>query len=70
MLTVKTKELYDLTHTLAAPLLEKYEYPWEALKDIKQYTLELGKTLSAEEYDCPAEGIWVQDPPPLPPRLR
>ena len=59
MLTVKTKELYDLTHTLAADLLQKYEYPWEALKDIKQYTLELGKTLSADEYDCPAEGIWV-----------
>lgn len=59
MLTVKTKELYDLTHTQAAELLEKYEYPWQALKDIKEYTLELGKTLSADEYDSPMEGVWI-----------
>lgn len=59
MLTVKTKELYDLTHTQSAALLEKYEYPWQALKDIKDYTLMLGETLSEEEYDCPCEGVWI-----------
>ena len=59
MLTVKTSELYDLTPTLASELLLRYEYPWQALKDIKEYTLALGKTLSADEYDTVAEGVWV-----------
>ncbi len=59
MLTVKTLELYDLSHTVAAPLLFECEYPWEALSKIKDFILGIGKTLSAEEYDNPAEGIWI-----------
>ena len=59
MVTIKTTELYDLTHTLAAPLLAKYEYPWEALAGIKEFVIELGKTLSPEEYDSPAENVWI-----------
>ena len=27
-----TKELYDLSHTAAAPLLAGTTYPWEALR--------------------------------------
>ena len=27
----KISDLYDLSHTIAAPLLERFEYPWEAL---------------------------------------
>ena len=40
---LKTKELYDLTHTKAAVILENTEYPWEALGKIKDfdYVLEL-----------------------------
>ena len=56
---MKTKELYDLTHTAARPLLEKTEYPWEALAGIGEFILELGGTLSPEEYDHPAEDVWV-----------
>lgn len=59
MLTLKTAELYDLTHTLARPLLEKCEYPWEALPLIKDFVLELGSTLSPDEYDNPSEGVWI-----------
>lgn len=59
MLTVKTAELFDLNHSLAAPLLSRFEYPWEALKEIKEYTLSLGKTLSPDEYDNPEEGVWI-----------
>ncbi len=59
MLTVKTAELYDLSHTLAAPLLAICEYPWEALPKIKEFVLELGKTLDKSEYDEISEGIWV-----------
>ena len=56
---IKTAELYDLTHTAARPLLEKTEYPWEALAGIGDFILELGKTLPAEEYDHPAEDVWI-----------
>ena len=52
-------DLFDLTHTLAAPLLEKTEYPWEALKDIKAFILALGATLPEDEYDHPKEGVWI-----------
>ena len=59
MVTIKTVELYDLSHTLAAPLLSKYEFPWEALPHIKEFVIELGKTLSPDEYDTPAENVWI-----------
>ena len=59
MVTIKTVELYDLSHTLAAPLLSKYEFPWEALPHIKEFVIELGKTLSPGEYDNPAENVWI-----------
>ena len=52
-------DLYDLTHTQAAPLLEEVEYPWQALAGISGFILSLGSTLSAEEYDRPAEDIWI-----------
>lgn len=56
---LKTADLYDLSHSLAAPLLEKTEYPWEALAGISDFILELGKTLSPEEFEHPAEGVWI-----------
>ena len=59
MVTIKTVELYDLSHTLAAPLLSKYEFPWEALPHIKEFVIELGKTLSPDEYNNPCENVWI-----------
>ena len=52
-------DLYDLSNTIAAPLLERFEYPWEALAHIKEFILELGPTLPADEFDNPAEGVWI-----------
>lgn len=31
------RQLYDLSHTAAAPLLERCTYPWEALEGIKDF---------------------------------
>ena len=56
---IKTAELFDLSHTAARPLLEKTEYPWQALAGIGDFILALGKTLSLEEYDHPAEDVWI-----------
>ena len=55
----KIERLYDLTHTLASGLLSRYVYPWEALPHIKDFILELGATLSAEDYDHPEETVWI-----------
>ena len=56
---LETKDLFDFSHTLAAPLLKNTKYPWEALKDIGAFILALGETLPEDEYDHPGEGIWI-----------
>lgn len=54
-----TKNLFDLSHTAAAPLLESTAYPWEALPKIKDFILALGATLPEDEYDKRGEDIWI-----------
>ncbi len=51
--------LYDLSHTLAAPYLSRFTYPWEALGGLGDFILELGKSLPPEEYEERAEHVWV-----------
>ena len=55
----KTAELLDLTKSIAAPLLEKTEYPWEALPKIKAFVLELGATLPSDIYEQVGEDVWI-----------
>lgn len=59
MLTVKTAELFDLSHSLAGEMLSRFEYPWQALSHIKETVLEIGATLSPDEYDNVSEGVWI-----------
>lgn len=59
MEAIKTKYLYDLSHTKAAPLLEKTVYPWEALEGIHDFILELGATLPQDRYEKRGEDIWI-----------
>ena len=56
---LKTKDLYDLTHTLAASLLENTDYPWEALPKIKEFIVETGEKLPGDEYDEVSEHVWI-----------
>lgn len=56
---MKTENLYDLKETIAASLLEKAEYPWEALGGIKAFILELGSRLSPERFEKRGEDVWV-----------
>ena len=55
----KTEELFDLEHTLAKDYLKQYEYPWEALKGIKEMIIELGEKLDPEEYKEVSEHVWI-----------
>ena len=52
-------DLYDLSHTAAAPLMSGRRYPWEILPLIGDFIRQLGPTLSPDEYDHPAEFVWI-----------
>ena len=56
MLTVN--ELYDLTHSLAGNYLSGFDYPWQALKGIKDLILALGPTLGSDYIET-APTVWV-----------
>ena len=56
---VTIKELYDLSHTEAKPLMEQYTYPWEVLPHIGEFIVKLGESLPKEEYTEVAEYVWV-----------
>ena len=55
---LKTSELYDLNHTLAGDYLADFEYPWQALKGIRELILSLGASLG-DEYTEVAPTVWV-----------
>ncbi len=59
MENIRIADLYDLSHTVAADYLRGFEYPWEALKGIKDLIIEIGNKLSPDEYDNPSENVWV-----------
>ena len=53
------KDLYDLSHTKAGTYLEGFQYPWEALKGIKEMILSLGEGLDPQEYEQITPQVWV-----------
>ena len=55
----KIKNLYNLEETMAKPLLEKLEYPWEALPKISEFIIELGNSLDKEIYEEKQENVWI-----------
>lgn len=55
---IRTKDLYDLSHTLAADYLVRFEYPWLALEGISDLIVSLGAQLS-DDYIEVSPQIWV-----------
>lgn len=53
------KELYTLEETIAKDLFAGATYPWEVLPKIGSFIVELGKTLSEEEYEKRGENVWI-----------
>jgi hypothetical protein len=49
---VKINDILDLSHTIAKEVFLDSVSPWEVLKKIGDYILELGKTLVEDEYEC------------------
>ena len=60
MVELTNKEFFqDLDQTIAAQLFEQTTYPWEILPLIKDFILEIGPTLSKDEYDQVEEDVWI-----------
>ena len=55
----KISNLYNLDETIAKKIFNRCEYPWEVLPKIKDFIIELGQTLSSEEYNKIGENIWI-----------
>ena len=55
----KIKNLYNLEETITKDLLEKFEYPWEALPEISKFILEIGLMLDKDIYEQKGENIWI-----------
>lgn len=59
METCKIANLYNLNETIAKDLFEGATYPWEVLPKIGAFILELGASLSEEEYEKVGENVWI-----------
>ena len=59
MKELTVKELYTLDETIAKDIFEGVTYPWEVLPKISRFIVELGNTLSEEEYEKKGENIWI-----------
>ena len=59
MNSITISELYDLNETIASALFEGVTYPWEVLPKIKDFIIELGKSLPKDIYEERGENIWV-----------
>ena len=55
----KIQNLYALENTIAEPLLTRYTYPWEALKNIGDFIVEFGNNLPKEDYIVKGENVWI-----------
>lgn len=55
----KINDLFDLEHTIAKDYLSQYEYPWDALKGIKELIIELGNKLDKNEFNEVKPNVWI-----------
>ena len=55
----KISNLYNLDETIAKDLFEGATYPWEVLPKISAFMVQLGSTLSEEEFEKIGEDVWI-----------
>ena len=46
-------------HTLASPLLQGNDYPWQALSGLSDFIVQLGRSLPHDEYEELLPNVWV-----------
>ena len=55
---MKNSELFLSDKSIAIDLIRKYEYPFMVLPHIKEYIIELGKSLG-DDYELRGENVWI-----------
>lgn len=55
---MKNKDLFLTNNSIAIDLINKYEYPYEVLPNIKDYIIKLGNTLD-DSYEKLGKNIWI-----------
>ena len=56
---IRTEELFDLSHSMAAPLFAACEEPYRVLSGLRDKIIELGRALDPELFDNPQENVWI-----------
>ena len=56
---IKIEKLFTVENTIAAPVFEGKEYPFEVLGEIGNYILELGEKLDKEIFEYKGDGVWI-----------
>lgn len=59
MEALTVKELYTLEETIAKDIFDGVTYPWEVLPKISSFIVDLGNSLSSDEYEKRGENVWV-----------
>ena len=56
---LKVEDLFDLSHTMASEYLCNFDYPWKALKGIRDLIEELGNNLNKSDYREIDHCVWI-----------
>lgn len=56
---LKVERLFALDRTIAKNIFCTHTYPWEVLPKIKDFTIELGKTLPEDKFYLYRENVWI-----------
>ncbi len=56
---ILTKDLLDLSKTIGGSYLNGFDNPWKALRGINDYIIQLGNTLSKQNFTLVSENIWI-----------
>ena len=56
---IKSESLLDLSKTISGSIFEDVGYPWEVLPKIKNFIIDIGKSLSKDEFYKLKEDVWV-----------
>jgi len=52
-------ELYDLKETIAGEYMSSAEYPWQLLSNLYYCVVEIGKSLSKDDFEEVSEYVWI-----------
>ncbi len=58
-MTISTILLFDTNHTIAKPLIDSFDVPWEVLPNISNFIVETGKSLPKDRFDEVSENVWI-----------